>query len=234
MQLINCALLKYPQNTEEQFDYLIQEAYQCLDLAVKPRVETLNACNELLTQAGLVIHAFRDEETGAKVYNLISELTEVGKKLWSESPVDATIVGVLVNGIIKNRGSINKDYLEDTISPMIKKNKPKAYEEYLKSMVDRGMIEARQVGHNTYEYVFTTRAICENMQTFRKILQSMDLRPNCAQCKELVISDVRCASCMGRYHKYCAQKLKNNKCKLCREELPRIQPPSDEEMDDEV
>ena len=61
----------------------------------------------------------------------------------------------------------------------IKKNKPKAYEEYLKSMVDRGMIEARQVGHNTYEYVFTTRAICENMQTFRKILQSMDLVSNC-------------------------------------------------------
>lgn len=62
---------------------------------------------------------------------------------------------------------------------MIKKNKPKAYEEYLKSMVDRGMIEARQVGHNTFEYVFTTRAICENMQTFRKILQSMDLVSNC-------------------------------------------------------
>lgn len=38
LQLINCALLKYPQNTEEQFDYLIQEAYQVRIRTLYPKL----------------------------------------------------------------------------------------------------------------------------------------------------------------------------------------------------
>ena len=66
-------------------------------------------------------------------------------------------------------------YLDQTINPMIKKNKPKAYQEYMKSLVERGMVDSRQIGHKKFAYHFTTRAICENMQTFRKILEGMNL-----------------------------------------------------------
>ena len=63
------------------------------DLPVKSRLETFKACNRLLGEVGLLIHTFPDENTGEKTYSLISDLPEVGKKLWAGNPEDSLIVG---------------------------------------------------------------------------------------------------------------------------------------------